>query len=67
MRAHVTHVSGFLQYFVLAKLATSSIRVEGFYVCISRVHAPMIAVGSDDPNQSAGGKVHIYEYSDNTR
>ena len=32
-----------------------------------RVHAPMIAVGSDDTNPSAGGKVQIYEYSDNTR
>ena len=27
----------------------------------------MIAVGSDDANPSAGGKVQIYEYSDNTR
>ncbi|XP_012934880.1 nucleoporin SEH1 isoform X2 [Aplysia californica] len=33
----------------------------------SRMHAPMIAVGSDDPSQSAGGKVHIYEYSDTAR
>ena len=27
----------------------------------------MIAVGSDDPNPSGGGKVHIYEYNDSTR
>ena len=27
----------------------------------------MIAVGSDDANPSGGGKVQIYEYSDNTR
>jgi len=33
----------------------------------SRLLSPMIAVGSDDPNQSAGGKVHIYEYSDSAR
>ncbi|CAL1541957.1 unnamed protein product, partial [Lymnaea stagnalis] len=33
----------------------------------SRMHAPMIAVGSDDANQSAGGKVQIYEYSETTR
>lgn len=32
-----------------------------------RVHAPMIAVGSDDANPSAGGKVQIYEFSDSTR
>ncbi|XP_067651579.1 nucleoporin SEH1-like [Haliotis asinina] len=33
----------------------------------SRVHPPMIAVGSDDPNPAAGAKVHIYEYNDNAR
>lgn len=27
----------------------------------------MIAVGSDDPNTSSGGKVFIYEYSDSSR
>lgn len=27
----------------------------------------MIAVGSDDSNPSAGGKVFIYEYSENSR
>ncbi|KAK6185528.1 hypothetical protein SNE40_007740 [Patella caerulea] len=32
-----------------------------------RFHLPMIAVGSDDPSSTAGGKVHIYEYSDANR
>lgn len=33
----------------------------------SRVHPPMLAVGSDDSNPSAGGKVQIYEYNGSTR
>ncbi|XP_066266919.1 nucleoporin SEH1-like [Branchiostoma lanceolatum] len=33
----------------------------------SRLHLPMLAVGSDDTNPSAGGKVQIYEYNDNIR
>ncbi|XP_076470749.1 nucleoporin SEH1-like isoform X1 [Babylonia areolata] len=33
----------------------------------SRVHPPMIAVGSDDGNPSGGAKVGIYEYSDAQR
>ncbi|BFZ12952.1 hypothetical protein BsWGS_15991 [Bradybaena similaris] len=33
----------------------------------ARMHPPMIAVGSDDPNQSAGGKVQIYEYNETSR
>lgn len=33
----------------------------------SRMHPPMIAVGSDDKSPSAGGKVQIYEYNDSTR
>lgn len=33
----------------------------------SRVSPPMIAVGSDETNPPAGGKVLIYEYSENTR
>ena len=37
------------------------------YSTAFRVHAPMIAVGFDDPNPSAGGKVQIFEHSDNTR
>ncbi|KAK8380961.1 hypothetical protein O3P69_008106 [Scylla paramamosain] len=32
----------------------------------SRLHAPLIAVGSDDPNTSSGPKVFIYEFSANT-
>ena len=32
-----------------------------------RVHAPMIAVGSDDQSPSVGGKVHIFEYNEITR
>ena len=27
----------------------------------------MLAVGSDDPNTSAGGKVQIHEYNDSSR
>lgn len=30
----------------------------------SRLHPPMIAVGSDDPNPSGGAKVLIFEYSE---
>jgi len=33
----------------------------------SRIHAPMIAVGSDDNSPTTGGKVLIFEYSENTR
>ena len=33
----------------------------------TRLHAPMIAVGSDDSNQSSDGKVFIYEYSESSR
>ncbi|XP_064099609.1 nucleoporin SEH1-like isoform X2 [Macrobrachium nipponense] len=33
----------------------------------SRLHSPLIAVGSDDPNPSSGGKAFIYEFSANTR
>ncbi|KAK7070629.1 Nucleoporin SEH1 [Halocaridina rubra] len=33
----------------------------------SGLHSPLIAVGSDDPNQSSGGKAFIYEFSANTR
>ncbi|XP_033216156.1 nucleoporin SEH1-A isoform X2 [Belonocnema kinseyi] len=32
-----------------------------------KLHPPMIAVGSDDTNASSGGKVFIYEYSENGR
>ncbi|KAK0061820.1 nucleoporin SEH1 [Biomphalaria pfeifferi] len=33
----------------------------------SRMHPPMIAVGSDEPSPAAGGKVQIYEYSETNR
>ncbi|KAG7164868.1 Nucleoporin SEH1-like [Homarus americanus] len=33
---------------------------------LNQLHAPMIAVGSDDPNSGSGGKVFIYEFSANT-
>lgn len=33
----------------------------------SRRHPPMLAVGSNDANQSAGGKVQIYEFNDAIR
>ena len=32
-----------------------------------RMHAPMLAVGSNDPNTSAGGKVQIHEYNEASR
>ncbi|XP_015927081.1 nucleoporin SEH1 [Parasteatoda tepidariorum] len=34
---------------------------------LSRMHAPMIAVGSDEPSQTGGDKVIIFEYNENTR
>lgn len=34
---------------------------------VFRLHPPMLAVGSDDSNKSNGGKVFIYEYSENSR
>ncbi|EFN87899.1 nucleoporin SEH1 isoform X2 [Harpegnathos saltator] len=34
---------------------------------LSRLHPPMIAVGSDDTNTSSGAKVFIYEYSESSR
>ncbi|KAF7284358.1 hypothetical protein GWI33_022146 [Rhynchophorus ferrugineus] len=34
---------------------------------LSRLHPPMIAVGSDDTNVNNGGKVFVYEYSENSR
>ena len=43
-----------------------------FHTCVIfllyyRVHASMLAVGSDDANPSAGGKVQIHEYVDSAR
>ncbi|KAK2162204.1 hypothetical protein LSH36_102g09008 [Paralvinella palmiformis] len=49
-------------------IATCSFdRTASIWEELRKVHAPMIAVGSDDTNQSTGSKVMIYEYSDNTR
>ena len=38
-----------------------------FRLSCLRVHTPMIAVGSDEYNPSAGGKVQIHEYNEGTR
>jgi len=53
-----------LQYEITCKLPCSCI---SWNPSPSRLHPPMIAVGSDDPNPSSGGKVFIYEFSANTR
>ena len=38
-----------------------------FSFSVTRVHTPMIAVGSDDGNQSAGGKVQLFEFNEASR
>ncbi|XP_069681868.1 nucleoporin SEH1 isoform X1 [Periplaneta americana] len=53
-----------LQHEVSCKLPCSCISWNPSF---SRLHPPMLAVGSDDPNPGNGGKVFIYEYSENTR
>ncbi|KAK0181654.1 hypothetical protein PV327_003922 [Microctonus hyperodae] len=53
-----------LQHDISCKLACSCIT---WNPSISRLHPPMIAVGSDDPSPSVGGKIFIYEYSENSR
>ncbi len=53
--------------FKVKKLSQGPLMLDKCEFTLFSVHAPMIAVGSDDPNPSAGGKVQIYEYSDNTR
>ncbi|KAK0178300.1 hypothetical protein PV328_002264 [Microctonus aethiopoides] len=53
-----------LQHDISCKLACSCIT---WNPSISRFHPPMIAVGSDDPSTSVGGKIFIYEYSENSR
>ena len=45
----------------------SCINIQKQYCIPFRVHPPMLAVGSDDVNPSAGGKVQIYEYNGSTR
>ncbi|KAM9415983.1 nucleoporin SEH1 isoform 4-T17 [Salvelinus alpinus] len=53
-----------LQQEISSKLSCSCI---SWSPSSSRAHAPMIAVGSDDSNTAYSGKVHIYEYIENTR
>ncbi|XP_066142823.1 nucleoporin SEH1 [Euwallacea fornicatus] len=53
-----------LQHEVQCKLPLSCL---SWNPSLSRVHPPMIAVGSDEPNTTPGGKVFIYEYSENSR
>lgn len=43
----------------------SVISLRMYCACCS-LHAPLIAVGSDDPSLGTGGKVFIYEFSANT-
>ncbi|XP_014661947.1 PREDICTED: nucleoporin seh1-like isoform X2 [Priapulus caudatus] len=51
-----------LQHAIQCKLSCSCLAWNP-----SRVHPPMLAVGSDDANPSAGGKVIIYEFSEAQR
>ncbi|XP_019870416.1 nucleoporin SEH1 [Aethina tumida] len=53
-----------LQYEVQCKLPCSCL---SWSPSLSKIHPQMIAVGSDDANVANGGKVFIYEYSENTR
>ncbi|KAG7203142.1 hypothetical protein KM043_010262 [Ampulex compressa] len=53
-----------LQHDISCKLACSCLT---WNPSLSRLHAPMIAVASDDSNPSSGGKVFIYEYSESSR
>lgn len=46
-------------YFLIFIIFSSSFSI--------RLHPPMIAVGSDEPNTTSGGKVFIYEYSESSR
>ncbi|XP_017883043.1 nucleoporin SEH1-A isoform X2 [Ceratina calcarata] len=53
-----------LQHDISCKLQCSCL---SWNPSLSRLHPPMIAVGSDDQNPSSGGKVFIYEYSEGSR
>lgn len=53
-----------LQHEVQCKLPLSCLT---WNPSLSRAHPPMIAVGSDEPGTTPGGKVFIYEYSENSR
>nr|CAD7393288.1 unnamed protein product [Timema cristinae] len=52
-----------LQHEMTLKLSCSCLSWNPSF---NRLHPPMLAVGSDDTNSSSGGKVFIYEYSENT-
>ncbi|XP_059610659.1 nucleoporin seh1 [Phlebotomus argentipes] len=53
-----------LQHEIACKLPLSCL---SWNQSMFRLHAPMIAAGSDDATQSTGGKVFIYESSENAR
>lgn len=53
-----------LQHEIDCKLPLSCI---SWNTSLYRLHAPMIAVGSDESTATLGGKVFIYEYSDTAR
>jgi len=53
-----------LQHEVQCKLPLSCL---DWNPTLNRMHPPMIAVGSDETGAGAGGKVFIYEYSENSR
>ncbi|KAF3425107.1 hypothetical protein E2986_07905 [Frieseomelitta varia] len=53
-----------LQHDISCKLQCSCL---SWNPSLSRLHPPMIAVGSDDSNPSSDGKVFIYEYSESSR
>ncbi|XP_011169742.1 nucleoporin SEH1 isoform X1 [Solenopsis invicta] len=53
-----------LQHDINCKLSCSCLT---WNPSLSRLHPPMIAVGSDDPNPTLGAKIFIYEYSENSR
>ncbi|XP_026474925.1 nucleoporin SEH1-like isoform X3 [Ctenocephalides felis] len=53
-----------LQHEIAVKLPLSCL---AWNPSMFRLHPPMIAVGSDEVNSTSGGKVIIYEYSENAR
>ncbi|XP_060533334.1 nucleoporin SEH1 [Cylas formicarius] len=53
-----------LQHEIQCKLSLSCL---SWNPSLSKLHPQMIAVGSDEANPSLGGKVFIYEYSENSR
>ncbi|XP_075222648.1 nucleoporin SEH1-like [Lycorma delicatula] len=53
-----------LQHEISCKLPCSCLSWNPSF---SRLHPPMLAVGSDDPNSGSGSKVLIYEYNENSR